>query len=258
MTDFCIETTAIHDEYIEEYNERFAPLMDILPNTRFICVTTNPDLVSKRDNLKVVDIKKYTETEFKKCYDHKGGFCEILQATRFGLREAHEEGFLKVIHLQTDMWFADDVTEEKLTNHFKRGLYFDMGGSTLNLKLASGDNKSKYLAEKYINSDRDLETLPVGDDPVALFKFKSLEEFHEYNNNLEKLCLETFEHPGFTTGIADELTFAMYLTKIRSYYNYHGNLHQNVQKYFDVNHGHLHIKHYNDRDPSMMEERNLV
>ena len=60
MTDFCIETTAIHDEYIQEYNERFAPLMDLLPNTQFICVTTNSDLVNKRENLKVVDYKKYT------------------------------------------------------------------------------------------------------------------------------------------------------------------------------------------------------
>ena len=59
MTDFCIETTAIHDEYVEEYNNRFAPLIDKLSNTLFICVTTNPDLVIKKDNVKVVDIKKY-------------------------------------------------------------------------------------------------------------------------------------------------------------------------------------------------------
>jgi len=258
MTDFCIETTAIHDEYIEEYNERFAPLMDKLPNTQFICVATNPDLVIKRDNVKVVDIKNYTDTNFVKSYDHKGGFCEILQATRFGLRAAREAGYLKVIHLQTDMWFTDDVDEEKLSKHFKRGLYFDMGGSTLNLKLQTQDNKSVYLAEKYKLDDRQLETTPVGDDPVVLFKFKSSEEFHTYLEHLDNLCAETFSHPGFTTGIADELVFAMHLTGVRSYYDYHGVLHRSAQKYFDVEHGHLHIKHYNDRDPSMMEERNLV
>jgi len=257
MTDFCIETTAIHDEYIDEYNKRFAPLRAALPNTQFICVTTNPDRVDKADNLKVVDIKKYTDTNFKKSYDHEGGFCEILQATRYGLKEACEAGYLKVIHLQTDMRFFD-VEEEVLSKHFKRGIYFDMGGSTLNLKLKNGDDKSKFLASKYITSDRDLETLPVGDDPVALFKFKSSEEFHTYLEHLDNLCAETFSHPGFTTGIADELTFAMFLTGVRSYYDYHGVLHRNVAKYFDVNHDHLHIKHYVDRDPTMMDQRQFA
>ena len=151
-----------------------------------------------------------------------------------------------------------DVEEEVLSKHFKRGIYFDMGGSTLNLKLKNGDDKSKFLASKYITSDRDLETLPVGDDPVALFKFKSTEEFEKYNNNLNTLCSETFEHKGFTTGIADELTFAMFLTGVRSYYDYHGVLHRNVAKYFDVNHDHLHIKHYVDRDPTMMDQRQFA
>ena len=257
MTDFCIETTAIHDEYVEEYNNRFAPLIDKLSNTLFICVTTNPDLVIKKDNVKVVDIKKYTNTDFTKTYDHKGGFCEILQATRFGLKEALECGYLKVAHLQTDMCFVDEVTEEKLSKHFKRGIYFDMGGSTLNLKLQTKDDKSTYLAEKYKLDDRKLETTPVGDDPVVLFKFKSIQEFATYLNHLDNLCAETYSHPGFTTGIADELVFAMHLSDIRSYYDYHGVLHRSCDKYFDVEHGHLHIKHYNDRDPAMMGERNL-
>lgn len=255
MTDFCIETTAIHDEYIQEYNERFAPLMDLLPNTQFICVTTNPDLVNKRENLKVVDIKKYTDTVFEKNYNQEKGFCEILQATRFGLREAQEMGYLKVIHLQTDMVFVDHFDEDILSKHFKRGIYFDMGGSTLNLKLRNTDKKTKYLAEKYCNSDRELETTPVGDDPVVLFKFKSSEEFDTFNNHLDALCAETFSHKGFTTGIADELVFATKLTGIPSYYDYHGVLHRNVKKYFDVDHGHLHIQHYDDRDPAMLNQR---
>ena len=257
MTDFCIETTAIHDEYIEEYNKRFIPLMKKLPNTQFICVTTNPDLVLKRDNLKVVDIKKYTDTNFVKSYSHEGGFCEILQATRFGLKEAHEAGYLKVIHLQTDMRYID-VDEDKLSAHFKRGLYFDMGGSTLNLKLQTHDNKTVYLTKKYKLNDRQLETTPVGDDPVVLFKFKSLEEFSTYLNHLDDVCAETFSNPGFTTGIADELVFAMHLTGVRSYYDYHGILHRSANKYFDVDHGHLHIKHYNDRDVTMMDQRQFA
>jgi hypothetical protein len=258
MTDFCIETTAIHDEYIEEYNERFAPLMDLLPNTKFICVTTNPNLVIERDNLEVIDIRNFTDTEFKKCYDHEGGFCEILQATRYGLEAAHQAGYLKVIHLQTDMVYNGDVSEENLSKHFKRGLYFDMGGSTVNLKLKTNDPKTKFLSEKYCTDDRDLETTPVGDDPVVFLKFKSDDEFDAFLENLDMLCEETYLHPGFTTGIADELVFAVKLTGIRSFYDYHGVLHRGYPKYFDVEHGHLHIKHYNDRDPSMMEQRNLL
>jgi len=258
MTDFCIETTAIHDEYIDEYNRRFAKLREALPNTQFICVTTNPSRVDKHPNLKVVDINNYTDTNFIKTYDHQGGFCEILQATRFGLREARLAGYLKVIHLQTDMWFTDDVDEEKLSKHFKRGLYFDMGGSTLNLKLQTQDNKSVYLAEKYKLDDRQLETTPVGDDPVVLFKFKSSEEFETYLGYLDNLCAETFSHPGFTTGIADELVFAMHLTGIRSYYDYNEKSHCSRKKYFDVNHGHLHIKHYDDRDPTMLDMREFA
>lgn len=258
MTDFCIETTAIHDEYIDEYNRRFAKLREALPNTQFICVTTNPSRVDKHPNLKVVDIKKYTNTNFVKSYDHEGGFCEILQATRFGIKEAFELGYLKVLHLQTDITFTDEVNEETVSNHFVHGLYWDMGGATLDKKVAHNDNKAVYFYEKYIGNLEDAKVVPVGDDPVAMFKFNDKFEFKLFLEKLDMLCEETYNHPGFTTGIADELAFAMYLTGIKSYYDYNEESHCDRKKYFDVNHGHLHIKHYDDRDPTMLDMREFA
>jgi len=192
MTDFCIETTAIHDEYIDEYNRRFAKLRKALPNTQFICVTTNPSRVKSHPNLKVIDIKTYTNTNFVKSYDHIGGFCEILQATRFGLREARLAGYLKVVHLQTDITFTDEVNEENVSNHFIHGLYWDMGGTTLDKKIKNNDNKAVYLYEKYIGNSEDAKVIPVGDDPVAMFKFNSSEEFETYLYHLDNLCAETY------------------------------------------------------------------
>lgn len=243
MTDFCIETTAIHEEYVNEYNTNYKNLFSILPNTQFICITTHPDKVITRPNLIVKDIREYTDTKFEKSYNQKGGFCEILQSTRFGLYEAYTRNYTKVIHLQTDMVFYDNVSEHELSNHFVDGVYFDMGGSILSEKLKLKDQKTVYLTEKYKpNTDE----IYMGDDPVVFLKFETKEKFKEYLNNLDMLCKDTFNYYYFTTGIADELSFATFLTGIKMFIDYKPD---SRQKFFDVEHNHLHVKHYNDRDP---------
>ncbi len=256
MSDFCIESTVIHDVYIEEYNNNFDEISSLLPDTQFYCVTDKPDKIIKKDNISPVDIKKYTDTIFQMNYKQKGGFPEILQATRYGLYEAYENNYLKVIHLQSDMFVIDkeSLSSEKLSNHFKTGIYFDLGGTNANLLYNSICGKVKHLITM-CNLKRDIEKMPMGDDPVVFFKFKDKEHFTTYLDNLEKLCEETIKHEAFTTGIAAEISIAMYQTGANSYYNYHGVLHRKQEKIFDVNNNFLHVRHYEDKDPEMA--RNL-
>lgn len=250
MTDFCIESTAIHEEYVEEFNSTYSPLIKRLPNTQFICVTSHPDLVLKRDNLKVVDVKKFTPTKFKKRFDHNGGFAEILQATRFGLREAYDLGYTNVIHLNSDITFVDHISEVHLSNHFKsfkEGIYYDMSGAVpVKSRIVNGDTKTKFLAEYYNLTDDELMRLPVGDEPVVMFNFPSRCHFYAFNDILEKICNETFKHPDFETGIGVEMSFATHLCGMNSVINY-----TDIQeKYFDVNNQYLYTKCYEDRDPN--------
>jgi hypothetical protein len=249
MTDFCIETTAIHDEYIHEYNKNFEGLIDKLPNTQFFLITTNPELAIKKPNLKVVDVSLYMGLgeKFTKSYDHKTGFCKILQSTRYGLYEACLYGYTKVIHLQTDMSYSDEITEENLSNHFKLGVYFDMGGETVGDKLQGNHAKTKYLAEyaeHYPIDNLTVNDIPTGDDPVVFLMFETTTKFVRYLSKLSMLCYKTAQYPEFTTGIADELTFAMHLIGVKSRIREPADA-----KYFDVNHAHLHNKHYVDKNP---------
>lgn len=247
MTDFCIESTAIHEEYVEEFNSTFSPLINKLPNTLFICVTTHPDKLIKADNLKSVDIKKYILTNFKKRFDHYGGFCEILQSTRYGLYEAYEYNYTKVIHLNTDITYVDDITEDKLSKHFKEGIYYDMSGAhpVIN-RINNGDPKTIHLANKYHLMKSDLLQLPVGDEPVIMFDFLNLYHYRTFLDYLNEICDETFKHPGFETGIGVEMSFATYLTGLNSVINYN----QIKEKYFDVNNKFLYNRCYEDRDPN--------
>ena len=99
MRDFCVESTAIHEEYVREYNKNILPLAEKLNDVDFYCVTTHPDLVVKKDNIIPIDISVFTNDEFSKSYDHESGFCNILQSTRYGLKAALDNGYVKVIHL---------------------------------------------------------------------------------------------------------------------------------------------------------------
>ena len=256
MSDFCIESTAIHNVYIEEYNNNFDELSSLLPDTQFYCVTDKPDKIIKKDNITPVDIKKYTDTIFQMNYKQNAGFPEILQATRYGLYEAYENNYLKVLHLQSDMFVIDkkSLSSEKVSNHFKTGIYFDLGGTNANLLYNNTCGKVKHLITM-CNLKGDIERMPMGDDPVVFFKFKDKDQYTTYLDNLEKLCEETFKHEAFTTGLAAELSIAMYQTGTRSYYNYHGVLHRKEEKLFDVNNNYLHVRHYEDKDPQMA--RNL-
>ena len=255
MADFCIESTAIHNVYIEEYNNNFDEL-SLLPDTQFYCVTDKPDKIIKKDNITPVDIKKYTDTIFQMNYKQNAGFPEILQATRYGLYEAYENNYLKVLHLQSDMFVIDkkSLSSEKVSNHFKTGIYFDLGGTNANLLYNNTCGKVKHLITM-CNLKGDIERMPMGDDPVVFFKFKDKDQYTTYLDNLEKLCEETFKHEAFTTGLAAELSIAMHQTGTRSYYNYHGVLHRKEEKLFDVNNDYLHVRHYEDKDPQMA--RNL-
>tara|TARA_B110000196_G_C21135216_1_gene660710 strand:- start:939 stop:1721 length:783 start_codon:yes stop_codon:yes gene_type:complete len=256
MSDFCIESTAIHNVYIEEYNNNFDELSSLLPDTQFYCVTDKPDKIIKKDNITPVDIKKYTDTIFQMNYKQNAGFPEILQATRYGLYEAYENNYLKVLHLQSDMFVIDkkSLSSEKVSNHFKTGIYFDLGGTNANLLYNNTCGKVKHLITM-CNLKGEIERMPMGDDPVVFFKFKDKDQYTTYLDNLEKLCEETFKHEAFTTGLAAELSIAMYQTGTRSYYNYHGVLHRKEEKLFDVNNNYLHVRHYEDKDPQMA--RNL-
>ena len=256
MADFCIESTAIHNVYIEEYNNNFDELSSLLPDTQFYCVTDKPDKIIKKDNITPVDIKKYTDTIFQMNYKQIAGFPEILQATRYGLYEAYENNYLKVLHLQSDMFVIDkkSLSSEKVSNHFKTGIYFDLGGTNANLLYNNTCGKVKHLITM-CNLKGDIERMPMGDDPVVFFKFKDKDQYTTYLDNLEKLCEETFKHEAFTTGLAAELSIAMHQTGTRSYYNYHGVLHRKEEKLFDVNNNYLHVRHYEDKDPQMA--RNL-
>ena len=256
MADFCIESTAIHNVYIEEYNNNFDELSSLLPDTQFYCVTDKPDKIIKKDNITPVDIKKYTDTIFQMNYKQNAGFPEILQATRYGLYEAYENNYLKVLHLQSDMFVIDkkSLSSEKVSNHFKTGIYFDLGGTNANLLYNNTCGKVKHLITM-CNLKGDIERMPMGDDPVVFFKFKDKDQYTTYLDNLEKLCEETFKHEAFTTGLAAELSIAMHQTGTRSYYNYHGVLHRKEEKLFDVNNNYLHVRHYEDKDPQMA--RNL-
>lgn len=256
MADFCIESTAIHNVYIEEYNNNFDELSSLLPDTQFYCVTDKPDKIIKKDNITPVDIKKYTDTIFQMNYKQNAGFPEILQATRYGLYEAYENNYLKVLHLQSDMFVIDkkSLSSEKVSNHFKTGIYFDLGGTNANLLYNNTCGKVKHLITM-CNLKGDIERMPMGDDPVVFFKFKDKDQYTTYLDNLEKLCEETFKHEAFTTGLAAELSIAMHQTGTRSYYNYHGVLHRKEEKLFDVNNDYLHVRHYEDKDPQMA--RNL-
>lgn len=256
MADFCIESTAIHNVYIEEYNNNFDELSSLLPDTQFYCVTDKPDKIIKKDNITPVDIKKYTDTIFQMNYKQIAGFPEILQATRYGLYEAYENNYLKVLHLQSDMFVIDkkSLSSEKVSNHFKTGIYFDLGGTNANLLYNNTCGKVKHLITM-CNLKGDIERMPMGDDPVVFFKFKDKDQYTTYLDNLEKLCEETFKHEAFTTGLAAELSIAMHQTGTRSYYNYHGVLHRKEEKLFDVNNDYLHVRHYEDKDPQMA--RNL-
>ena len=256
MADFCIESTAIHNVYIEEYNNNFDELSSLLPDTQFYCVTDKPDKIIKKDNITPVDIKKYTDTIFQMNYKQIAGLPEILQATRYGLYEAYENNYLKVLHLQSDMFVIDkkSLSSEKVSNHFKTGIYFDLGGTNANLLYNNTCGKVKHLITM-CNLKGDIERMPMGDDPVVFFKFKDKDQYTTYLDNLEKLCEETFKHEAFTTGLAAELSIAMHQTGTRSYYNYHGVLHRKEEKLFDVNNDYLHVRHYEDKDPQMA--RNL-
>ena len=256
MADFCIESTAIHNVYIEEYNNNVDEVSSLLPDTQFYCVTDKPDKIIKKDNITPVDIKKYTDTIFQMNYKQIAGFPEILQATRYGLYEAYENNYLKVLHLQSDMFVIDkkSLSSEKVSNHFKTGIYFDLGGTNANLLYNNTCGKVKHLITM-CNLKGDIERMPMGDDPVVFFKFKDKDQYTTYLDNLEKLCEETFKHEAFTTGLAAELSIAMHQTGTRSYYNYHGVLHRKEEKLFDVNNNYLHVRHYEDKDPQMA--RNL-
>jgi len=249
MTDFCIESTAIHEEYVEEFNSTFSPLIDKLPNTQFVCITSHPDNVIKRKNLKVVDVKQYTSTTFKKRFDHEGGFCEILQATRFGLHEAYKLGYTKVIHLNTDITYVDEINEDKLSNHLdniNEGIYYDMSWAfPVYNRIENGDEKTTHLAKCYnITKDEQLK-LPVGDEPVVMFNFQNQENYSTFLQYLEELCKETFKHSWFETGIGVEMSFATHLTGMKSVLDY------TVinKKYFDVNNSFLYNDCYDDKDP---------
>ena len=189
-------------------------------------------------------------------YKQNAGFPEILQATRYGLYEAYENNYLKVLHLQSDMFVIDkkSLSSEKVSNHFKTGIYFDLGGTNANLLYNNTCGKVKHLITM-CNLKGEIERMPMGDDPVVFFKFKDKDQYTTYLDNLEKLCEETFKHEAFTTGLAAELSIAMYQTGTRSYYNYHGVLHRKEEKLFDVNNNYLHVRHYEDKDPQMA--RNL-
>ena len=261
MADFCIETTIIHDVYVEEYNNNFDELSSLLPDIQFYCVTDKPDKIIKRDNITPVDIKKYTDTTFEMNYNLKCGFPEILQATRFGLREAYENNYLKVLHLQSDIMYSTDrdnaVSAEKISNHFESGIYFDLGGTNANLLYNNTCGKVKHLITM-CNLKGEIERMPMGDDPVVFFKFKDKDHYATFLDNLEKLCEETIKHEAFTTGLAAELAIAMHQTGTRSYYNYHGVLHRKRDKLFDVNNNYLHVRHYEDRDPQMARNLGIV
>lgn len=250
MTDFCVESTAIHEEYVEEFNSTYSPLIKRLPSTQFICVTSHPHLVIKRDNLKVVDIKEFTTTKFKKRFDHHGGFNEILQSTRFGLHVAYDIGYTNVIHLNTDITYVDDISEVKLSQHFKNigeGIYYDMSGAVpVTSRIANGDAKTIHLAEYFSLTDNDLMRLPVGDEPVVMFNFSDRNYFMKFLEILEKICIETFKYPHFETGIGVEMSFASHLCGMKSVIDY-----TNIkEKYFDVNNQYLYTKCYEDRDPN--------
>ena len=259
MADFCIESTAIHNVYIEEYNNNFDELSSLLPDTQFYCVTDKPDKIIKKDNITPVDIKKYTDTIFQMNYKQIAGFPEILQATRYGLYEAYENNYLKVLHLQSDMFVIDkkSLSSEKVSNHFKTGISFDLGGTNANLLYNNTCGKVKHLITM-CNLKAEIERMPMGDDPVVFFKFKDKDHYATFLDNLEKLCEETIKHEAFTTGLAAELAIAMHQTGTRSYYNYHGVLHRKEEKLFDVNNNYLHVRHYEDRDPQMARNLGIV
>jgi len=257
MSDFCIETTVIHSEWVEEYNKNFSDLSDRLKNVEFFCVTNKPEDIIKKDNIKVVDIKKYTDTSFTKNYNLDTGFATILQATRYGLYEAYEAGYTKVLHLQTDIMYHRDegekMNEEALSKHFRKGVYFELGGNLLNLLYAT-DRKTKELVNKF-DLKRKMERISVGDDPIVFLKLNDKDHFKQFLDNLEILCEETIKHESYTTGLSVELAIAMSQTGTKSYYNYHSPVHLNVERFFDVDNDFLHVRHYEDRDPEMA--RNL-
>jgi len=257
MSDFCIETTAIHDEWIAEYNKNFDDLSSKLNNVQFFCVTNKPDDIIKKDNIKVIDIKKYTDISFTKNYNFDTGFAPILQATRYGMYEAYEAGFTKVLHLQTDMTYhrgdGDKMNEEALSKHFKKGVYFELGGNLLNLLYAK-DLKAKDLVNEY-DLKRTMEKIAVGDDPIVFIKFNDKDHFKCFLDKMEELCDFTKKVEAYTTGLSLEIALAMHLTGIKSYMNYHSPVHNAVERFFDVDNNHLHVRHYEDRDPEMA--RNL-
>ena len=257
MNDFCVETTAIHDEWIEEYNKNFDDLSERLNDVQFFCVTNKPDKVLKKENIEVVDIKKYTDIDFTKNYSFETGFAPILQATRYGFYEAYDAGFTKVLHLQTDASYHRDegckIKSEELSKHFKRGVYFELGGNLLNLLYAK-DLKAKDLVNKY-SLKREMEKIAVGDDPVVFLKFDSKDQVKLFLDKLEELCEETKKEEAYTTGLSLEISLAMHFAGVRSYFNYHSPVHLSVERFFDVNNDYLHVRHYDDRDPEMA--RNL-
>tara|TARA_R100000005_G_C4941639_1_gene165899 strand:+ start:17 stop:799 length:783 start_codon:yes stop_codon:yes gene_type:complete len=255
MRDFCVESTAIHEEYVREYNKNILPLAEKLNDVDFYCVTTHPDLVIKKDNIIPIDISVFTNDEFSKSYDHESGFCNILQSTRYGLKAALDNGYVKVIHLHTDFTFVDKVTSDLLSQHFRPGIYFDMGGTTLHNTFKKCQ-KTKFLVKEY-KMLPDIEKIGIGDDPVVLFKFKDIEQFQTFYNNLEEICEKTFEHQSFSTGLCAELVVAMHITGVKSYYNYSSPAHSNLNKFFDVAHNHLHVEYYSDRDPDMKDLRKV-
>jgi len=243
MTDFCIETTAIHDIYVDEFNVNIIPLVKKLPNTQFVVVTDLPDKVTKSDNLKIVDIKKYTSTIFKKRYDNKGGFFEILQATRFGIYEAFNLGYLKVLHINTDAIWCDHVNENNISNHFN-GMLFDMGAHPIS-KWFNIDQKIDFL-RKYIKPEDELK-IYKGDEPVVFIQFDSKDQFSKFIFHMDKICKETFENNNcFETGMGTELVISYYLAGGKFFTDYESD----YNKIFDVDNSHLHLKHYDDRDPN--------
>ncbi len=259
MSDFCFESLAIHSEYVKEYNTNILKICDLLPNVPFYCITSHPSEVIKRDNVIPVPIEKYTDQNFSKSYDTGDGFGPILHATRFGIKHAYEEGFKKIIHIHTDFCVRKaDLTEEEISNHFKPGIYYDMGGCFLS-SVFQRCGKTKHLVQKY-NLINQLEKIGTGDDPVVFFNFnKDEDSFKEFYSKLEEMINIWKENNHWSTGLCTELTLAMYLAGYRSYYNYGGVLHDKVNEtFFDVNHNHLHVQYYKDSDDQMYNTGRVI
>lgn len=258
MSDFCFESLAVHPEYVREYNKNVVQICDTI-DAPFYCVTTHPEEVIKRDNIFPVHINEYTDQNFSKSYDTQDGFGPILHATRFGIKHAYKSGFKKIVHLHTDFVLCKkDIDTQMVSEHFKPGIYFDMGGCLIN-SVYQRCQKTKFLCKKY-NLTTVLEKIGTGDDPVVFFNFdKGDESFDSFYNHLEEMINIWLENDHWSTGLCTELTLSTYLAGYRSYYNYTGVAHDKLnEKFFDVQHNHLHVQYYSDADEKMYDSGRVI